>query len=146
MTTKRMISISLLSGVIGALFSALLFVSITNSNAAVTTSGYYVCENKTTSALRMSAPVTNKCTSGDYRYFFASSVSQAPSPVDQGLTGNTTTISYLASGYSCPSGARGLAGAQLVAGVAWNGPTGFNSPLTVNTQSFPICQLTVRVP
>ena len=146
MNSKKLISISLLSGMIGALFSALLFVSISNSNAAVTTSGYYVCENKTTSTLRMSAPVTNKCASGEYRYFFASSVNQTPSPLEQSSTGNTTTISYLASGYSCPSGARGLAGAQLVAGVTWNGSTGFNSPLTVNTQSFPICQLTVRIP
>lgn len=142
MTSRKIFSVSMLSGILGAMFSALLFATISNSNAAVTTSGYYVCGNKTTGALRMS-PTSNKCKATEFRYFFASTVDQVDSTVIQNTTQNTETIDFLAPGFShCPGF---WSGTSIVTGVSWNSYSTY-SPLNVTTQSLQNCSLTVYVP
>lgn len=137
MNTRKLLSISLASGLAGAVFSALLFSSITSSNAAVSTSGYYVCANKASGALRMS-PDSNKCKSTEYRYFFTSTVDQTGT----GNSQNTQTISFLAPEFgNCPGSSLGT---SFVTRVSWNGST--YNPLTVYTQPLQTCQLTVSVP
>lgn len=145
MTSKKILSLSALSGLIGAMFSALLFVSISNSNAAVTTSGYYVCGIKTTGALRMS-PSSNKCKSTEFRYFFASTVDQVDSGTGQNTAvQNTATYKFLAPPYSYNSCGYGGSPISVVTGVTWNSYDKYN-PLTVDTQYLKICEETVNVP
>ena len=148
MTTKKILSISILSGLAGAVFSALLINSISSSKAAVSTSGYYVCGNKVSGALRMS-PSSNKCKSTEFRYFFASTVDQVDSTVLQTSAQNSETFDFLAPRFGrCPGSS---VGTTVVTGVGWNSyylshPSSIYSPLDVSTQSLQNCRLTVNVP
>lgn len=142
MTSRKIFSISMLSGILGAMFSALLFATISNSNAAVTTSGYYVCGIKTTGVLRMS-PTSNKCKATEFRYFFASTVDQVDPTVLQNSTQNTETFDFYAPQFGrCPWSSLGT---SVVSGVSWNSYSKYN-PLDIRYTTLNSCQITINVP
>jgi hypothetical protein len=77
MKSRTLILVSTSSGIIGALIGVLLF-SPAPANASIATSGYYVCGNKTTGALRMANDAGSNCNkSKEYRYFFLTDATDA---------------------------------------------------------------------
>ena len=92
------------------------------------------------------SPSSNKCKSTEFRYFLASSVDQVDSGAGQNTAvQNTARYTFLAPPYSYDSCPYGGSPISVVTGVTLNSYDKYN-PLTVNTQYFKICEVTVSVP
>lgn len=144
MKDRAIIFASASSGLIGAIVGALLFGATPSAHAAISTSGYYVCGNKTTGALRMANEAGNNCNkSKEYRYFFLADATDIGSSSIQ----KTATIKFLTADQSFFGGG-GNCG--YGAAVTYVQDVTFSStayrPLTVTSAGLRSCEITVLVP
>jgi len=141
MTRKSTISLSFISGIIGALMTALIFNSVPSAHASVSTSGYYVCGNKTTGAMRMSNS-SSKCLATEYRYFLLSEATDLGS----NLFPKTAQIEFLTpSTYSCGGASDSISNFTYVKDVYYDKYSTYN-PINVTTSRIKSCSLTVSIP
>ncbi|HUW88111.1 MAG TPA: hypothetical protein VMW30_07035 [Candidatus Paceibacterota bacterium] len=142
MKTKSNFLLAFGSALLGGFMTFALTSSLPSASAATGTSGYYVCANKITSALKMS-PTSGKCAKTEFKYFLLSDVTDSGSTISRQ---NTADITYLATGYSCDSGAISqYSSVNYVSRVSYNQYSNY-SPIDVSTSHLLSCRMTVNVP
>lgn len=147
MKSRNIILLGVLSGFSGAVIASLIFFGMQSASAEVTSSGYTVCGNKITNALRM-ASSSKPCAKTEFKYFFLTEVVQVNEPIYKEPIYNAprrASISYLTGGSFCDSGYSNLRSVDVITSVSWNSYDKYN-PISSSSSRLKSCTMDVLVP